>query len=169
MLAGRVPFDGATASDVSAAILTDQPPPVSAEVPGVPAELERIVTKALCKNRDERYQTIQDFLLDLKSLQRDWKSEAKPATVSGPAIMPGHGWLAWFRTRAGLTLAGAIALAAVASGAWLLWRKPPAGMQPGIRSLAILPFSRKFPKPRRITWVWESPMRSSQKSVRAGR
>ena len=140
MLAGRVPFDGATASDVSAAILTHQPPPVSAEVPGVPAELERIVTKALCKNRDERYQTIQDFLLDLKGLKHDWKSEAKPATVSGPATMPGRGWLTWFRTWARLTLAGAITLAVVALGAWLLWRNPPAGVQSGIRSLAILPF-----------------------------
>ena len=88
MLAGRVPFDGATASDVNAAILTREPPPLSAEVPGVPTELERIVTKALCKNRDERYQTIQDFLLDLKGLKHQLESEAKPSTESGTVSAP---------------------------------------------------------------------------------
>ena len=37
----------------------------------VPAELERISSKALRKNKDERYQTIKDLLIDLKDLKRE--------------------------------------------------------------------------------------------------
>lgn len=71
MITGRAPFKGETASDTSAAILTAEPPPLSEYVPDIPPEIERIVRKALQKKRDERYQTVKDMLLDLKSLRRE--------------------------------------------------------------------------------------------------
>jgi Tol biopolymer transport system component len=71
MITGRAPFKSETASDTSAAILKTEPPPLSEFVPEVPAEIERIVRKALQKNREERYQGIKDMLLDLKTLKRD--------------------------------------------------------------------------------------------------
>lgn len=71
MLAGRTPFKGDTPSDTSAAILRTDPPPLSLYFPEVPPELERIVKKALQKDRDERYQVVKDFELDLRSLKRD--------------------------------------------------------------------------------------------------
>lgn len=70
MLAGRTPFKGATPSDTSAAILRSDPIPLSESVPEIPFELERIVSKALQKDREERYQVIKDLELDLKSLKR---------------------------------------------------------------------------------------------------
>jgi serine/threonine protein kinase/Tfp pilus assembly protein PilF len=66
MLTGRRPFTGATPSATLAAILKDEFPPLDEDTP---EELSRIVEKALEKDRDERYQTIKDFLLDLKKLQ----------------------------------------------------------------------------------------------------
>ena len=57
MLAGRRPFDGETPLDVIAAIVYKDPPPLKDLVSDLPAELERIVSKTLRKNRDERYQT----------------------------------------------------------------------------------------------------------------
>ena len=42
-----------------------------------PAELERIVSKALRKNREERYQTIKDLQLDLKSLKQELELEGE--------------------------------------------------------------------------------------------
>jgi len=71
MIARRTPFKSETASDTSAAILKTEPPALSQFVPDVPAELERIVKKALQKDREERYQGVKDLLLDLKSLRRD--------------------------------------------------------------------------------------------------
>src|SRR2546426_8085810 len=77
MLAGRVPFEGATKSDVLASIL-EKEPPLPAQFSGeVPAELERIINKALRKNREERYQTASDLVLDLKSLKQELEVEAR--------------------------------------------------------------------------------------------
>src|SRR5207244_1848852 len=58
MVAQRKPFDGETPSDILAAILKTDPPPLSRFAPDVPAELVRIVTKALRKDREERYQVV---------------------------------------------------------------------------------------------------------------
>ena len=78
MVAGRLPFEGSHINEIMAAILGDKdPPPLARYSTEVPAELERIVTKALRKNRDERYQTIRDMLLDLKSLKQRLEFEAE--------------------------------------------------------------------------------------------
>ena len=76
MLAGRVPFEGETTSHVIVAILEKEPPPLS-QYAEVPTELERISNKALRKNRKERYQTIKDFALDLKTLKQELEVEAR--------------------------------------------------------------------------------------------
>jgi serine/threonine protein kinase/DNA-binding winged helix-turn-helix (wHTH) protein/class 3 adenylate cyclase/alpha-beta hydrolase superfamily lysophospholipase len=77
MLLGRTPFDGPTASDVMAAILEHEPPRLIHLLPGSPAELERIVSKALRKDREERYQTAKDLQLDLKQLQQELELQAR--------------------------------------------------------------------------------------------
>ncbi|MDQ3687612.1 MAG: protein kinase [Acidobacteriota bacterium] len=77
MIAGRVPFEGQTRSDVLASILERDPPPLVRYSPGAPAELKRIVMKALAKDREERYQTVRDMLIDLKNLKQDLEFEAK--------------------------------------------------------------------------------------------
>jgi serine/threonine protein kinase len=70
MVAGRAPFAGPSANDVIAAILTQDAPPLSHHSTAVPAELERIVARALEKDREQRYQAAEDSLLDLKQLRR---------------------------------------------------------------------------------------------------
>jgi serine/threonine protein kinase/Tol biopolymer transport system component len=77
MCAGCVPFDGASKSDVIVSILEHEPPPLARYAPSVPAELQRIVAKALQKRRRDRYQTVQDLLTDLVSLKQDLDLEAK--------------------------------------------------------------------------------------------
>ncbi len=84
MLLGRTPFDGATASDVMAAILEHEPPRLIHLLPGSPAELERIVSKALRKDREERYQTIKDLQLDLKQLQQEIELQARLSEMPLP-------------------------------------------------------------------------------------
>ncbi len=76
MIVGRKPFEGATASDVIAAILIAEPAPLSRHLPETEPELERIVSRALRKDRDERYQAVQILSFDLKSFQRQIESSA---------------------------------------------------------------------------------------------
>ena len=90
MLAGQKPFEGPTSADVLAAILDREPPPLSQISPAAPAELARIVAKALEKDKQQRYQVMLDMLLDLKRLkqQLDLQAElarATPADGLGPA------------------------------------------------------------------------------------
>ncbi|MCI0338059.1 MAG: protein kinase [Acidobacteria bacterium] len=76
LIAGLPPFGGQTAADVMTEVLSREPLPLSSHVPIVPVELQRIVGKALRKDREERYQTIKDLLLDLKSLRREMELTA---------------------------------------------------------------------------------------------
>ena len=77
MVAGRRPFAGETKSDVLAAVLMVEPQPLAKHFPEVPAELNRIVSKSLRKDPEERYQTSKELLVDLKSLRQELEFEAK--------------------------------------------------------------------------------------------
>ncbi len=68
MLAGVVPFDGATTADTLAAVIYKEPEPIWQALPNAPPELQRIIRKALQKDREERYQSVKDFALDVKDL-----------------------------------------------------------------------------------------------------
>ncbi|MDX6290751.1 MAG: eukaryotic-like serine/threonine-protein kinase [Blastocatellia bacterium] len=76
MLAGRLPFEGATPSDCIAAILEREPPPVQSYRPDVPAELSWSVRKLLRKDRDERYHTAKELLGDLREFQQQFDIQA---------------------------------------------------------------------------------------------
>src|SRR5215510_5980098 len=84
MVTGRAPFDGTTPGEVMAAILNQEPSPLRRYTRDAPAELERIVGKALAKDCEERYQVIKDLLLDLKSLKLELEVEAKLKRAVSP-------------------------------------------------------------------------------------
>lgn len=71
MASGRAPFTGETPTDVVVAIVERDQPPISQHVEGAPPELERIVKKALRKDRNERYQIAKEMAIDLRSLRRE--------------------------------------------------------------------------------------------------
>src|SRR5215475_5623328 len=81
MLTGANPFTGATAADVIAGILDKEPAPLSRAAREAPKELERIVNRALRKDREDRYQAVQDLLLDLKGLKQELELDAQLARV----------------------------------------------------------------------------------------
>ena len=86
MSAGRLPFEGGTSGAIFAAILHETPSPLTQLNPGIPAELERIVGKALEKDRRLRYQTALDLLADLQRLKRDLGSRSnRSSQESGTA------------------------------------------------------------------------------------
>ncbi|PYS77231.1 MAG: hypothetical protein DMF70_17025, partial [Acidobacteria bacterium] len=85
MVAGCLPFAGSNANEIMANILNDKEAlPLARYNQEAPAELERIIGKALRKNRDERYHTVQDLLLDLKALKQNLEFEAH-VSRSAPA------------------------------------------------------------------------------------
>ena len=77
MIAGRVPFEGSSFGEVISGILGTRPVPLARYAYDTPPELERIVSKALAKDRDQRYQTSKDLLIDLKRLKQRLDVEAE--------------------------------------------------------------------------------------------
>jgi serine/threonine protein kinase/Tol biopolymer transport system component len=79
MIAGQLPFAGVTPTDTILAIVDKEPLPLSHHIREVPEALEWIVTKALTKDKDERYQTASDMLVDLRQLKQraDGSAELK--------------------------------------------------------------------------------------------
>ena len=89
MITGTGPFVGETATDSISLILQKEPVPLTSYIKGVPAELERIVSKSLTKDREERYQTAKDLLIDLRNLKRKLEVDAEldrtvPPELRGP-------------------------------------------------------------------------------------
>ena len=70
MISGRKPFAGPTTIDIMSGILNRDPESLLPHLVEGPRDLDRVVMRALRKDRDERYQTIKDLLIDLKDLKR---------------------------------------------------------------------------------------------------
>jgi len=100
MAAGELPFNGSTAATIFNGILNDTPKPVTSINSKMPAEMDRIIAKALEKDRDLRCQTATELRADLKRLKRDLDSSARGdsdartsasgASTSAGATRPGR-------------------------------------------------------------------------------
>jgi eukaryotic-like serine/threonine-protein kinase len=88
MATGTAPFRGATSGAVLGEILTKVPMAPVRLNPAVPAELERIVNKLLEKDREVRYQSARDLLVDLTRLKREGESGRALAlgTTASPRV-----------------------------------------------------------------------------------
>lgn len=85
MVAGCSPFVAGTSNEIISTILSKQaPPPLTRYAREVPERLEEIVEKALSKNKDERYQTSKDLLIDLKRLKQTWETKAAVERSTSP-------------------------------------------------------------------------------------
>jgi non-specific serine/threonine protein kinase len=89
---GEKPFTGETTAVITEAILNREPIPIQQIDPSLPAELNRIVSRAMEKERSMRYQTATDFKTDLLRLRRDTQSGSRGA--SGSDSKPGIGKVA---------------------------------------------------------------------------
>jgi eukaryotic-like serine/threonine-protein kinase len=84
MVTRRAPFEAATSSHVIVSILEKEPMSLSALNPEIPDALDWIVTKSLAKDREQRYQTVKDMLLDLKKLRERLSFQAELERSSAP-------------------------------------------------------------------------------------
>jgi len=86
MVTGKGPFVGETPTDSISLILQKEPVPLARYAKDVPAELDRIVNKALTKDREERYQTAKDLLIDLRTLKRRLDVDAELDRTGAPEL-----------------------------------------------------------------------------------
>src|SRR2546423_974124 len=84
MLAGQTPFKGETPSDVIVSVLDREAQPISDFLPDAPTDLQRIIRKTLRKDREERYQTIKDLLVDLRALKQELDFSAQLERSGSP-------------------------------------------------------------------------------------
>jgi serine/threonine protein kinase len=154
LIAGRHPFAAPSTSDALAAILQREPDPLIRLDASVPQELERIVRKALQKDRDERYQVAKDLALDLKALHTALTSAGSgtsdlpsPTAPSDPRDRADPS-----RRRRTLVSFAAVGLLLVATAALALWwrTRPATSGQPA--SGAVSPAIAETYSQRRLTF-----------------
>ena len=87
MITGQLPFKGEHEVAIIYSILNEIPEPLARYKAGVPEGLQMVVNKALEKNRDERYQHVDDFQTDLKKIVKEVKSDLtkQPPSI---AVLP---------------------------------------------------------------------------------
>jgi eukaryotic-like serine/threonine-protein kinase len=136
MIAGRLPFPGATATDRIASILEREPESLRELRGDVPVRLETVVSRALAKNRDERYNDVADLAEDLGKLGAECGNKRR------------FEW--WFRPHRRMRV-WAVAIGIATAGMADLWYFRPAINSPGqsrtalsrgrISSIAVLPLA----------------------------
>lgn len=131
MTTGTLPFRGDTSALIFNAILERAPVAPVRLNPDVPTELERIINKALEKDRDVRCQSAAELRADLKRLKRETDSRKSSVTPALPDTLVK-------RSKFWVVIAGCIAVVGLAlAGAWHLRSGSPAQ----IDSIAVLPFT----------------------------
>ena len=147
MATGRLPFQGESTATIFDAILNRVPVAPARFNPNLSLEFERIINKALEKDRNLRYQSAAELRTDLNRLKRDTGSGRTEvvAPVSSPAtamrISPLQRWLA--------TLAGAAVIAAAIMVYWL--SRPPRA--PGVRKALAVISIENMTEDRSLEWL----------------
>jgi serine/threonine protein kinase/Tfp pilus assembly protein PilF len=129
MATGRMAFSGNTSAVIFDSILRGAPTSTARFNPELPAELQRIINKALEKDRALRYQSAAEMLADLKRLRRD-SSSARVEIAAEQSHSRKSKTLFW-------AIGGVVALALLA-GTGLFWRSR--SNQDQISSVAVMPF-----------------------------
>jgi eukaryotic-like serine/threonine-protein kinase len=120
MIAGRHPFQHDSPIETAAGILNEEAPPLESYRPGTPVLLDHILRKALAKESDRRYQTMQDIQRDLETLREEIRAGADGGeTRLEKASRLKRRWVPW---RVALALSALAVLAAVSVVVVPRWR-----------------------------------------------
>jgi eukaryotic-like serine/threonine-protein kinase len=154
----RKPFAGDSTAEVFVALLREDPPPVSTVNPAMPKALDEIVTSLLAKEREKRYQSAEDLLQDLESVDEGLEertargsSSQTAGAVSGtiPAATAVAEPPAGPASRKWLVAMGLALLLLVAGGLgwWKLWPHAEPAPGGGVGSSAAPAVTTASPKP----------------------
>lgn len=140
MSTGKLPFSGASEIAVIEKVIHGEPQPIGQVNPDIPESLERIVSKAMEKKPDNRYQSMTDLLVDLRSLRRSLEADsAAPGALVRGARSAGRRGAPAVRT----ALWGAFALTLAIAAAVLIDRGNDGLARADdrvSRSIAVMPF-----------------------------
>ena len=149
MLTGHLPFRGEHEAAMVYSIVNEEPEPLQHYVPDAPSELLHVIDRALEKDREERYQTVHDMLIDLRRLRKDSSRVARQAhhdtsmPAGAPAVPTSEGKKGWkkglWMGAAGLVVLGAISVV------YLVTRGPAARLNPNRTSATLgVPFKELY-------------------------
>ena len=147
MATGCLPFPGKNWAEIFVAILHQAPVPPLQINPKLPIELERVINKALEKDRDLRYQHAADIRTDLKRLKRDLESgrgAAVPAAVAGASRSGAEEGPVTERRRTAEYLGWAVAAALVAVLLVFGFHRRPGPQPEPVRSSLLPPTNVAF-------------------------
>jgi serine/threonine-protein kinase len=132
MATGRLPFPGISASETTDRILHGQPEAIARFNYEVPTELERIVRKCLEKDRERRYQSARELLIDLRNLSQDIGAGKHKVEEVVPAG----------RNRRPMVVAALVAVILALGGAGMyLFNRLGTAIDAPLPSVAVLPFT----------------------------
>ena len=127
MVTGHAPFEGDTPSDLIASILKVDPAPLARYSPDLPIELQLVISKALVKDREKRYQSADELLVDLRTLKQEMDLHSKlqrsaPSTSSGQLPITASGSQLAIETaiEAGLSTGDAAAIRTASSAEYIV-------------------------------------------------
>jgi serine/threonine protein kinase/Tfp pilus assembly protein PilF len=152
MSTGTLPFRGGSSAEIFKSILDLAPPPALRLNPDIPPDLERIINKALEKDRSLRYQTAADLRTDLARLKRDYDSGRSPSAAASdasqlassssiPAAIAAPASFTQVKSSRKYFISGAIAVIVLAAALFAAYfRRGRNDDNKKITSIAVLPF-----------------------------
>ena len=143
IVTGRRAFQGETKVSTLGAILNKKPIPLGQIAPGLPHELERIITRCLRKDPEYRAQNMSDLKVALRELKEDSES----GQLTNARTMPKVG-------RKIIVLAGALAAILTAGAAWFYLKSSRPAAPLKVVPLTTYPGSERFPSFSRMAIRW---------------
>jgi serine/threonine protein kinase len=152
MITGQCAFQKDSTASTLAAILKEEPKPISGLVPGIPRDLENILRRCMRKDRERRFQHMEDLKVALQELERDIESGAlgeRPVPV--PRAMGGTRyhlkWAMW----------GALVVILASLTVWLLYSTGSTTEPPLVEMAVFPPPGTTFAKAAGGPWPRVSP------------
>jgi eukaryotic-like serine/threonine-protein kinase len=136
LLTGQRAFEGKTSSSVMAAILATKPRPIEELVPLTPPALERIVSRCLAKDPEDRWQSARDVAAELQWVSQGGSKVGLPAVVTGRR-----------RVREGIAWAACALISLVAVGFGVAWARRAPEPPALVRFPLLMPSGLSNPSP----------------------